>query len=175
MIFIFELFDNDWRLYVVRKVLEILEFSTGEFWEAQKLSWNFSLKLRWRPYHLRKVSKNKYFGNFFFIFFQPFFEILRRCRLVRFQGLMDWWRSSGEHGAWVALRVHGYREGPPTIVAMMGDEPDLMGTPRFELVLDQAVRPIFFSCVTWVSAYCPAWIDLRRLRRSWRSRPILSL
>ena len=45
----FELFDNDWRLYAVRKVLEILEFQAlGSFesktvWETV-LAWAQKLK-----------------------------------------------------------------------------------------------------------------------------------
>ena len=55
----FELFDNDWRLYAVRKVLEILEFQALGSFETlgSKLSHGTSLKFADVRTHLRKVSK----------------------------------------------------------------------------------------------------------------------
>lgn len=52
-----------------------------------------------------------------------------------------------EHESLSACRV--IERIPDNRVAMMGEmNPDLMGTPRFELAFDQAVSSDFFSCVT---------------------------
>ncbi len=62
----------------MRKVLEILEFQALGSFETlgSKLSHGTSLKFADVRTHLRKVSKNTI--SVLFLFFQPFFETLRR-------------------------------------------------------------------------------------------------
>ena len=65
-------------LSAVRKVLEIIFQALGSFETlGSKLSHGTSLKFADVRTHLRKVSKNTI--SVLFLFFQPFFETLRRC------------------------------------------------------------------------------------------------
>ena len=66
------------RLSAVRKVLETLLFQAFGSFETldSKLSHGTSLKFADVRTHLRKVSKNTI--SVLFLFFQPFFETLRR-------------------------------------------------------------------------------------------------
>ena len=73
------LIKNIPKLSAVRKVLETLLFlALGSFETlGSKLSHGTSLKFADVRTHLRKVSKNTI--SVLFLFFQPFFETLRRC------------------------------------------------------------------------------------------------
>ena len=78
MRYTFRLIQHILKLSAVRKVLEILEFQALGSFETlgSKLSHGTSLKFADVRTHLRKVSKNTI--SVLFLFFQPFFETLRR-------------------------------------------------------------------------------------------------
>ena len=74
----FESFGSIMKLSAVRKVLETRLFQALGSFETlgSKLSHGTSLKFADVRTHLRKVSKNTI--SVLFLFFQPFFETLRR-------------------------------------------------------------------------------------------------